>query len=282
MPSVIQITPIKSFKDNYIWAIINRDNHTACIVDPGDSAPVIAFLNEEKLQLSAIMITHHHNDHCGGVAALQTEYAAVTVYGPKHNAILATTIVADKQTITLAGCHLRFKVLAIPGHTLEHVAYYCAEAALVFCGDTLFSAGCGRIFEGTATQMYTSLMAIADLPEDTKLYCGHEYTLANLLFAQEVEKYNSEVSQYLSWVQQCHFDNQPSLPSTLAVEKKINPFLRAEVDSVIVAASVYAKQPLTTPVSVFGTTRMEKQFCVAPNFLGKLEKQFMVLPYKTN
>ncbi len=251
----MNIEPIKAFTDNYIWAIVNKSNKSLWIVDPGEAKPVIEYIKAQDLNLCGILITHHHYDHCGGVAELQKKYS-IPVYGPKHSDILATHLVADKQKIFLPECNLSFEVLAIPGHTLEHIAYYCETEHLLFCGDTLFSAGCGRVFEGTQQQMVDSLQTLASLPDDTLVYCAHEYTLKNLQFAQLVEPQNEDSARQLAFVR--GLEGKPSIPTTLALEKKMNPFLRTHVATVIAAAEAEAGKPLDEAVNVFSAIRAWK------------------------
>ncbi len=248
----MNIEPIKAFTDNYIWAIVNKANKSLWIVDPGDAKPVIDYIAKHNLNLCGILITHHHEDHCGGVAELQAKYS-VPVYGPKHSNILATHVVTDKQTIVLPECNLSFEVRWIPGHTLEHIAYYCATEQLLFCGDTLFSAGCGRVFEGTMQQMVESLQILASLPDETRIYCAHEYTLKNLEFAKYLEPKNEAITRQVAFVQ-C-LQGKPSVPTTLALEKKINPFLRTDVGTVITAAQSQIGTSLSEGVQVFSAIR---------------------------
>jgi hydroxyacylglutathione hydrolase len=248
----MNIESIKAFTDNYIWAIVNETNKSLWVIDPGEAKPVIEYIKDHHLNLCGILITHHHHDHCGGVAELQSKYA-IPVYGPKHSDILVTHVVTDKQTIFLPECDLSFEVLAIPGHTLEHIAYYYAEKHLLFCGDTLFSAGCGRVFEGTQQQMVDSLQILASLPDDTLVYCAHEYTLKNLQFAKQVEPQNEDIARQLTFVRS--LEGRPSVPTTLALEKKINPFLRTHVATVIAAAEAEVGKPLDEAVNVFSAIR---------------------------
>ncbi|HNP51280.1 MAG TPA: hydroxyacylglutathione hydrolase, partial [Nitrosomonas nitrosa] len=180
------IYPVRAFKDNYIWVI--RDQHYAAIVDPGDAVPVMAYLQQQNLQPIAILNTHHHHDHTGGNIALLTAFA-LPVYGPaKENIPGLTHRLSEGDTIHLAELSLDLSILDIPGHTAGHIAYYGAN--LLFCGDTLFACGCGRIFEGTPQQMYTSLQKLTKLPDDTLIYCAHEYTLANIRFATAIDPNN--------------------------------------------------------------------------------------------
>ena len=181
---MIHIEPISAFSDNYIWCLYN-DAGEAVVVDPGDAAPVEAFLADRSLKLTAVLITHHHFDHVGGLAEL-TRSRGIDVFGPRGSAPQISSEVSEGDCVRLLG--LSFEVLAVPGHTLDHIAYFAASKVppLLFCGDTLFAGGCGRLFEGTPEQMHHSLSRLKSLPPDTEVYCAHEYTLANLRFAQAV------------------------------------------------------------------------------------------------
>lgn len=248
---MFHIIPVSAFTDNYIWII--RDQHYAAVVDPGDAAPVLAFLRRENLKLVAILNTHHHNDHVGGNAALLREFS-IPVYGPGNESIPTVThCLKEGDSIQLAELSLGFSVLDIPGHTAGHIAYYGAN--LLFCGDTLFACGCGRLFEGTAQQMYTSLQKLAKLPDATSVYCGHEYTLANIHFAKEVEPGNQALIEFKTSAEKRRELNLPTLPSTIVMEKSCNPFLRCSQPEVIHNASNYLGKPLSDPVSVFATIR---------------------------
>lgn len=252
------IVPVHAFKDNYIWII--RDHYHAAVVDPGDASPVLDYLNREKLQLIAILNTHHHGDHVGGNAGLLREFK-VPVYGPANESISTLTHrlkeCSDRENeegcIYLPEFSLSFRVLDIPGHTAGHIAYYGAN--LLFCGDTLFACGCGRLFEGTPQQMIDSLDKLADLPKETLIYCGHEYTLSNIRFARKVEPGNLVLARRDMEVEKLRKQNLPTLPSTIAVEKTTNPFLRCDEPEVIRNASDYAGKPLTDRVSVFAAIR---------------------------
>ena len=218
------VFPIPAFDNNYIWVLTSGD--ATYVVDPGDAQPVIDYLQSTGKQLLGILITHHHADHVGGVEALRQHDRGITVYGPVNSPFKdIDRVLMARDTINLA--HASFKILQIPGHTLDHIAYYCCSESLLFCGDTLFSAGCGRIFEGSPQQMYDSLMQLKRLPKETAIYCAHEYTLANLNFAMTVEPGNDDVSAHLSFCRQLRNIGKPTLPSTLALELRINPFLRA-------------------------------------------------------
>ena len=243
------IQPILAFKDNYIWAIIQQD--TAIIIDPGDAQPVIHFLNQHKLSLTAILITHHHWDHTNGMTELKNLFH-VPVFAPANEKIAGVTNpVTEKDAILISILH--FKIFDIPGHTLGHSAYFFQNA--LFCGDTLFAAGCGKLFEGTASQMYHSLLKLAALPDDTKIYCGHEYTLSNLYFAETVEPDNKAIQERIKRVKILRDQDLPSLPSTMAEEKATNPFLRCMEKSVIQAAEKYVGRVVNDPVEVFAIIR---------------------------
>ncbi len=220
------ITPIPALKDNYIWAIINRTNNTVLIVDPGEAEPVNTFLHEHKLTLSGILLTHHHWDHTNGAASLSKQHH-VPVIGPEKDRIAGLTrAVHEGDEVNIAGFPLTFKVMEIPGHTLGHIAYY--SPGMLFCGDTLFAAGCGRIFEGTPPQMFATLQKLAALPDDTNVYCAHEYTVNNLRFAEVVEPDNANIQKRMQKVRELREQQLPSLPSTLGEEKATNPFLRCD------------------------------------------------------
>jgi len=253
----MEIQSISAFKDNYIWAMINENNRTACVVDPGDAAPVIEFLNQHQFILKTILITHKHQDHCGGVKVLQEKYQP-EIIGPQHDDILTTQTVKDAEHVFITDLNLTFRVMEIPGHTLEHVAFYCEAEKILFCGDTLFSVGCGRVFEGTYEQMWHSLEKILALPNDTKIYCGHEYTEANLKFAKAVEPENHDRDIYSEKVTDLIKNNQPTLPATLMLEKKINPFLRASEPTIIKNLELKTGLKFTDPVDVFAEMRQWK------------------------
>jgi hydroxyacylglutathione hydrolase len=243
------IFPICAFKDNYIWCF-SHNAHCA-IIDPGDAKPVIAALQERELTLSAILVTHHHYDHTQGIQGLLC-YQPVPVYGPQE--IPQVTIAVHTEcSFVLAEKTFEFVVFAVPGHTLDHIAYY--YPGLAFTGDTLFTAGCGKIFEGTAKKMYASLAKLNSLPEETLIYCGHEYTENNLRFARLVEPSNIEIKERLQETIKLREKNLPTVPATLKLEKSTNPFLRCDQPDVIVAASQYCQRALDNPIEVLAVLR---------------------------
>ena len=229
MITMFQITPIPAFEDNYIWTLCQPQNKRCLVVDPGESVNVLQHLTKHQLQLDTILITHHHADHTGGITVLKQHYPDVRVIGPaaeQHRIPGLTQTVSDGDKIALAAFELAFEVISVPGHTLGHVAYY--SAPVLFCGDTLFSAGCGRLFEGTPEQMWHSLNKLSALAEDTQVYCTHEYTIANLKFALSAEPTNTALVEYAGHCAHLRKKNAPTLPSTLKTEKLVNPFLRCD------------------------------------------------------
>jgi hydroxyacylglutathione hydrolase len=253
----LNVRPVRAFSDNYIWLIESprRPNHVVA-VDPGEAPPVIAELRRRDLTLAAILLTHHHPDHIGGVPELVRE-RQVPVIGPNDARITTRTqTVTDQQRCELPDLGLSFETLEVPGHTLTHVAFWGHGA--LFCGDTLFSAGCGRMFEGTATQMNDSLNRLRELPPETQVFCGHEYTAANLRFALTVDPDNVAALEYQSSVASIRAVGEPSLPSTLSLENRVNPFLRCDNPTIRAAAEQRAGKPLDEPWEVFAVLRSWK------------------------
>ncbi|MDH2291305.1 hydroxyacylglutathione hydrolase [Cobetia marina] len=224
---MMSVTPIAAFQDNYIWLIQSDDSDTVAVVDPGDATPVIEVLETRGLTLDTILITHHHQDHTGGLPELIKRYRP-RVVGPHNPAIEGIDVrVADGDSVRVQG--RLFDVLEVPGHTLDHIAFVSAGMpGLLFCGDTLFSAGCGRLFEGTPEQMHQSLTRLASLPEDTLVFPAHEYTLANLAFSRAAEPDNTQRDQVIAECERARETGRPTLPSRIARERQINPFLRSD------------------------------------------------------
>ena len=249
---MFEITAIQAFKDNYIWLL--RKGDRAVLVDPGEASPVLAYLAAEGLCLAAVLVTHKHADHQGGIAELLAAADEnIPVYGPVAESITGLTHpLSGGETIHLDALEVSLRVLAVPGHTLGHLAYYGHGA--LFCGDTLFGAGCGRLFEGSPAQMYASLVALADLPDDTLVYCAHEYTESNLRFALAVEPDNPALARRCAEVAELRDRGHRTVPSTLALEKETNPFLRTQAAAVVAAARA-RDSSARDPVSVFAVLR---------------------------
>jgi hydroxyacylglutathione hydrolase len=249
--SQFEVIPLRAFADNYIWTI--RDATCATVVDPGDAQPVLDYLDAQKLELVAILNTHHHADHVGGNAGLLARWRA-PVYGPHDERIREVTHrLADGARFTLPHFGIEFDVLEIPGHTRSHIAFH--GGGMLFCGDTLFAAGCGRLFEGTPRQMHDSLSRLMRLPDTTRVYCGHEYTLSNIRFAKAADPDNAALRELESRARQQRERGEPTLPSTIAQEKATNPFVRVREPAVIVSAARHAGKPLDDPVSVLAAIR---------------------------
>ena len=247
---MFEVMQIPAFKDNFIWLL--RKGASAVVVDPGDAVPVLEVLDREKLILDSILITHHHKDHQGGVAQLLEKYSA-QVFGPALESITGKTqALRGGERISLLSLGVIMQVIAVPGHTLGHLAYY--GHGRLFCGDTLFAGGCGRVFEGSYVQMHDSLTRLAGLPDETLVYCAHEYTEANLRFAYAVEPANSALSIRSNEVAVLRAKGLSTVPSTLAVEKATNPFLRCHVPEVRLAAQARGI-PGTDEAAVFAAIR---------------------------
>ena len=254
------IHPIPAFSDNYIWAATEAGSDYVCVVDPGDARPVIEYLEANDLTLSTILITHHHADHTGGVQELCARYSC-RVIGPGTSGIKGINeVVAEGNYVSVFG--QTFSVIEVPGHTLDHIAYYCADKdqprPILFCGDTLFAAGCGRLFEGTPTMMHKSLGKLSSLPAATHVYCTHEYTLANLKFALAADAENASLRERIKVETAKRESNLPTLPSSIELELATNPFLRCD-DSALqqISKARLGRDPIDE-VEVFSTLRAWK------------------------
>lgn len=254
---MVSVLHVCAFQDNYIWLIRGRSApNRVAIVDPGDAEPVLMALETQGLKPVAILCTHHHGDHVAGVEDI-LQHFNIPVYGPARERIPAINYpLKEGDRFTLAELNLEFNTLDVPGHTSGHIAYYGMGA--LFCGDTLFSAGCGRLFEGTAEQMHASLSKLAALPETTSMYCGHEYTEANLRFALTVEPNNADAKAHQAHARVQRVQYLPTLPSTIGLERRINPFLRSRMASVRQAAEKFTRQTLKSETAVFAAVRRWK------------------------
>ena len=249
----MELIALPAFSDNYIWML--HDGARALVVDPGDAAVVQQALDARHLELGAILVTHHHADHVGGVDALRPRLRG-PLFGPaRENIPEPYTAINGGDAVEALG--MGFEVFDVPGHTAGHIAYLhrpAGQAPILFCGDTLFSAGCGRLFEGTPAQMHASLSLLAALPGATRVCCTHEYTLANLRFAHAVEPENSNIAAYTAWCEDERARGQPTLPSTIERERQINPFLRCEERAVATSAGAHGAGS-NDPVAVFAALR---------------------------
>ena len=221
---MINIKPLKAYTDNYIWLL--ETNEEVSVVDPGDAKPVLDYLSKTNKNIRDIFITHHHFDHTAGVPELENIISG-SIYGPKNSYELINEKVTQGDTLSSLG--IKFEIIEVPGHTLDHIAFYNEENDILFCGDTLFAGGCGRVFEGTFDQMFKSLNKLKQLPENTKVYCGHEYTKSNLRFSIEVEPENNDLIVRNTEIDNLLMENGSSLPSSIELEKKTNPFLRCDL-----------------------------------------------------
>ena len=231
----MNLTAVPAFNDNYIWMI--DDGRSAIVVDPGEAGPVHAALDARRLALAAILVTHHHADHCGGVDDLRSRLQG-SVFGPARETV-PQPCQAQNEGDVVEAMGLRFEVIDVPGHTSGHIAFFNRAGGgepIVFCGDTLFSAGCGKLFEGTPAQMHDSLSKLAALPDATRVCCGHEYTLSNLKFAHAVEPGNAEIVNHIERCKALRAVGKPTVPSPIGRERRINPFLRTAEPDVIAAA----------------------------------------------
>lgn len=248
--------PVPAFSDNYVWLITDPPAPAAVVVDPGEASTVLQVLRKRKLELAAVLLTHHHGDHVGGVDEILRAHQ-VPVFGPAHENIATVDHpVEGGDLVPLPDLGLDLEVLDVPGHTAGHVAYRGPD--FVLAGDTLFAGGCGRVFEGTPEQMHASLKSLANLPAETLIYCAHEYTIANLEFAREVEPYNEALAHRLEAAKTARAEGRPTVPSTVAEELETNPFLRCDQSAVIAAAENWSGLDVPTEVDVFTIIRSWK------------------------
>lgn len=245
-----KIIPLRAFQDNYIWALHSLDHCQVAVVDPGDPEPVLSYLSNNNLTLSSILITHHHHDHTGGIRTLCEYFPHVKLYTPQD--LKDGNIILPFENEN----SFRLTIMEIPGHTLDHIAYYNDD--LIFCGDTLFSCGCGRLFEGTAEQLYASLQKINQLAGHILIYCAHEYTLANLRFAEQVDPTNQAITERIKEIAALRAKGAPSLPVTLDIERATNPFLRCHTSVVQKAVEKHFNTSFNTPIAVFAALRRWK------------------------
>lgn len=253
---MLEVHCVPAFDDNYIWLPGLPGSRHVAIVDPGDAEPVLAYLNAHDLEPAAILVTHHHGDHTGGICDLTARYD-IPVYGPARERIPGMTHpVSDGERLELEALGLEFEVMETPGHTRGHVCYH--GHGTLFCGDTLFTAGCGRLFEGSPQQMHASLSRLATLPTATLIYCAHEYTAANLRFARVVEPDNPDILARIDEVARRRARHEATVPAPLLQELKTNPFLRCGVPEVVTAAEGFAGHALPDGASVFATVRQWK------------------------
>lgn len=249
----LRVLAIPAFDDNYFWLI--HDGIHAAVVDPGDATPVLAALAAHQLTLTTILLTHHHADHVGGVAELARQ-CDVQVWGPRGETISGVTQrVGEGDAVVLAAPAISLSVLDVPGHTRGHIAYVASEPAWLFCGDTLFAGGCGRLFEGTPEQMEHSLNKLAALPDETLVYCAHEYTMSNLRFARAVDPDNAALQKRITTDQGKRDQSQPTVPSTIGLELATNPFLRSREPAIVGALQRAGKLSSDTGSAAFAALR---------------------------
>jgi hydroxyacylglutathione hydrolase len=249
----LNVLAVPAFNDNYLWIV--HDHTNAIVIDPGDAMPVLAALDAHKLSLVAILLTHHHADHIGGVPTLLQRFN-VPVYGPQLEKIATVTDpLTEGATVGIAKLGLELSVLDVPGHTAGHIAYVAHQQGWLFCGDTLFAGGCGRLFEGSPAQMADSLSKLAALPDSTEVYCAHEYTLSNLRFAHAVDPDNAALTERIQIEQAKRDQGKPTVPSTIGLEKATNPFLRYRESAILARLKAAGRLHQTDPVAAFAALR---------------------------
>jgi len=252
----VSVLTVPAFSDNYLWLI--HDGSKAVAVDPGDAGPIMAALDAHKLSLTAILLTHHHADHVGGVEALlrHVNDPNFPVYGPRREEIAGVTVrLGEGDTVEIGAPNLRFDVLDVPGHTSGHIAYVEREQGWLFCGDTLFACGCGRLFEGTPAQMTDSLAKLAALPPETLVYCAHEYTIGNVRFALAAEPGNRVLQERFAAEEEKRAQNKPTVPSTIGLEKHTNPFLRCAEPEILRGLQAAGRLDDSDPVAALAALR---------------------------
>lgn len=255
---MMKIHPIKAFSDNYIWAIHDETSNKIIVVDPGDAVPVIQYLEQNNLSLDAIIITHYHNDHIGGVERLKNQYHC-HVYGSSYDDLsFCDTLLSEGDLVSLLNGQLNFQIKHVPGHTLGHIAYYDESKQLLFCGDTLFRAGCGRMFEGEPEQFHQSLMTLAKLPTETLVYCTHEYTLSNLKFARYIEPENTDIETLSNDCEKLRKLDKVTLPSSIGSERQTNPFFRCHILTVAQRINQLASRNDKQDFEIFASMRRLK------------------------
>lgn len=250
---MLHIWPVPVFADNYVWVLEREGVDRVAVVDPGDASPVISALEDRGLEVAAVLVTHHHQDHVGGLSRIVRHFRPA-VYGSGDDSIAGVDHpVGDGDTVSIPDLDLDLGVVALPGHTMNHLGFVAPEIA--FVGDTLFAGGCGRVFEGTPAEMHDSLMRLAALSPGTNAYCAHEYTIANLRFARLVEPENPALAVRLQAAEAARAEGRPTVPSTIAFERKTNPFLRCSKPAVVAAAEARAGRPLKPGAEVFTVIR---------------------------
>lgn len=251
---MLKVAALPAFDDNYIWALSQEGGDALVVVDPGDAEPVAEYLDRTGLRLVAILLTHRHSDHTGGVKELKASWPQAPVYGPAHEMITQVSHpLADGAQVELPELGANFQVLELPGHTEGHIAYW--GQGMLFCGDVLFTGGCGRVFTGTYEQMSHSLLRLGALPPETLVYCAHEYTLGNLGFAKLVEPSNEALMARLAQTHELRKKHKATVPAPLALELATNPFMRTRVPAVIAAAEHWSGRALNSPAQVFHALR---------------------------